>query len=73
MLRSITDSENECWEVVRGHESYGAMVVLFCRRSDNRVMKAYLMADNALDADRELDDASDQLLLDWLAEAAPGP
>lgn len=73
MFRTITDTDNERWEVVRGHESYGAMVALFCRCSDNRVMKAYLFADNALDADRELDGASDAVLLGWLAEAVPGP
>lgn len=73
MFRTITDTDNEHWEVVRGHESYGAMVALFCRRSDNRVMKAYLFADNALDADSELDQASDALLLEWLSEAVPGP
>jgi len=73
MLRTIQDHEGKLWEVVRGHESYGAMVALFCCKSDQRVMKTYLFADNALDADREIDGTPDAVLLSWLQEAQPGP
>jgi hypothetical protein len=31
MLRKITDQAGDVWEIARGHESYGAMVILFCR------------------------------------------
>ncbi|MDQ2068707.1 hypothetical protein [Natronospira bacteriovora] len=73
MLRTIKDQSGETWEVVRGHESYGAMVILFCCTRDQRVMKSYIFADNALDADSEIDGLSDDELLQRLDEAEPGP
>ena len=73
MLRKITDQDGDVWEIARGHESYGAMVILFCRRSDQKVMKSYIQADNALDADREIDALSDQALRLRLNDAQPGP
>lgn len=73
MLRSIIDPEGEAWEVVRGSESYGMMVALFCRCSDSQVYKSYLEAATPLDADREIDESSDQALLQRLEEAQPGP
>lgn len=73
MLRRIVDGDGEAWDVVRGSESYGMMVALFCRCSDSRVRKTYLEASTPLGADQEIDDSSDQQLLDWLDEAQPGP
>ncbi len=73
MLRKVTDTQGEVWEVVRGSESYGMMVVLFCRISDGRVMKSYLHADSAMAADAEVDASSDAELLERLDDAEPGP
>jgi len=73
MLRRITDESGVSWDIARGHESYGAMVILFCECRGSRVMKSYIFADNAMDADAEIDGLSDQELLSRLDEAQPGP
>jgi hypothetical protein len=73
MLRRFTDSRGDIWEIVRGRESYGAMVVLFCHVSDGRVFKSYLDSDSALDADREIEAMSDEALCARLEDADPGP
>ncbi|MEA5445420.1 hypothetical protein VCB98_06270 [Gammaproteobacteria bacterium AB-CW1] len=73
MLRRIVDRTGEQWDIARGHESYGAMVILFCRCSDNLVMKSYMFADNAMAADAEIDGLSDEDLLSRLDEAEAGP
>jgi len=73
MLRKITDEAGTCWEIARGHESYGAMVILFCEQRGSRVRKFYIYADNAMDADKEIDKLSDAQLCERLAESQPGP
>lgn len=65
--RIVRDADGRTWTVLPGSESYGMQVVLFVAGDGGEVRKAMLAAETRLDAGRELDGYSDDVLRDRLA------
>ncbi len=65
--RIIHDAAGRAWSVLPGRESYGMQVLLFVAEDGGEVRKAMLAAQTQLDAWRELDGYSDDILRDRLA------
>lgn len=53
-MRSIEDRSGVTWDVAVGKESYGGMVLFFCRRGEHEVRRLAIEANSRLEAERML-------------------
>ena len=69
-MRRFT-SNDESWDAVVGHESWGTFVLLFTPARGGDVKKSVLTGETPLQAQTELDAMSDDELRARLASASP--
>lgn len=71
-MRPFFDRAGNRWDVVVGRASWGAFYALFAPRGhDQPVRQTLIEAQDAIDAQRHLDDISDDRLQDMLDRSEP--
>jgi hypothetical protein len=68
-MREFVDPLGSRWNVVVGRESYGTFVLLFDRRDAPETRRLVLAPETAADAERELEELTDEELQARLAQS----
>jgi hypothetical protein len=70
-MRTVTDERGRAWDVAIGRGSYGTVLLMFSRRTENENRTSLLASETVRDAERELAALSDEALRQHLADSQP--